>query len=64
LTRTQVQIVKADPDDNKLTDCAIAAGADYLISEDAHFKALDDSGFAPKLFSPSDFITNFIGRST
>ena len=29
-----------DPDDNKFVDCAFAAGADYLVSEDSHFSVL------------------------
>src|SRR5258708_27069571 len=33
-------IVTADPDDNIFTDCAISAGADYLITEDQHFAPL------------------------
>ncbi|MBD2705170.1 putative toxin-antitoxin system toxin component, PIN family [Spirosoma sp. BT702] len=28
--------VSADPDDNKFVDCAIAAGADWLVSDDHH----------------------------
>ena len=28
-------IITADPDDNKFVDCAFAAGADYLVSEDS-----------------------------
>jgi uncharacterized protein len=33
-------LIEADPDDNKFIDCAIAAGAKYLVSEDKHFKIL------------------------
>lgn len=33
-------IITADPDDNKFVDCAFAAGADYLVSEDSHFSVL------------------------
>src|SRR5207302_9461892 len=32
------QIVTADPDDNKFCDCAISANAEFLITEDRHFK--------------------------
>lgn len=28
--------VEDDPDDNKFVDCAIAAGADWLVSDDRH----------------------------
>ena len=38
-------IITADPDDNKFVDCAFAAGADYLVSEDSHFKVLLQTPF-------------------
>ena len=34
------QAVEKDPDDNKFIDCAVAANARYLISNDKHFKEL------------------------
>lgn len=34
------QLVEADPDDNKFIDCAIAAGAQYLVSEDKHLRVI------------------------
>ena len=37
--------ITVDPDDNKFSDCAIAAGADYLITEDRHFDVLREIGF-------------------
>ena len=33
-------VITSDPDDNKFVDCAFAAGADYLVSEDSHFKVI------------------------
>lgn len=30
--------ITTDPDDNKFVDCAIAANADYIITEDRHFR--------------------------
>ncbi|MBK7869549.1 MAG: putative toxin-antitoxin system toxin component, PIN family [Saprospiraceae bacterium] len=41
-------LIKADPDDNKFVDCAIAANAAYLVSEDGHFKILKQIDF-PKV---------------
>ena len=38
-------IITADPDDNKFVDCAFAAGADYLVSEDSHFAVLRNTPF-------------------
>ena len=34
------QLVADDPDDNKFVDVAIAAGADYLVTNDRHFQPL------------------------
>lgn len=31
-------MIEKDPDDNKFVDCAISGGADYIVSEDVHFK--------------------------
>ena len=41
-------LITADPDDNKFVDCAIIANADYIVSQDAHFKALKTITF-PKV---------------
>jgi len=41
----RMRLITSDPDDNKFVDCAFAAGADYLVSEDAHFKILNDIPF-------------------
>jgi len=34
-----------DPDDNKFVDAAIAAGADFLVTEDRDFKRLRNVDF-------------------
>ncbi|MFD2570101.1 putative toxin-antitoxin system toxin component, PIN family [Spirosoma soli] len=34
------QLITADIDDNKFADCAIACGADYLVTNDRHFDVL------------------------
>lgn len=38
-------LIEQDPDDNKFVDCAIIAGADYIVSEDSHFHVLKDIPF-------------------
>ena len=38
-------LITKDPDDNKFVDCAFAAGADYLVSEDSHFNLLRNTPF-------------------
>jgi len=32
--------IEQDPDDNKFFDCAVAANAHYIVSEDKHFNIL------------------------
>ncbi len=39
------QLITDDPDDDKYTDCAVAANADYIISNDKHFAVLDTIDF-------------------
>ena len=41
-------LIKADPDDNKFVDCAICAGAELIVTNDAHFNILKTIKF-PKV---------------
>jgi len=41
----RLQLITADPDDNKFVDCAFASGADYIVSEDSHFGVLAHTPF-------------------
>lgn len=41
-------LITADPDDNKFSDCSVAAGVDYLVTYDRHFRVLADIEF-PKI---------------
>lgn len=36
----RLQIIESDPDDNKFIECAVALGAEYIISGDKHLKNL------------------------
>ena len=38
-------LITEDPDDNKFVDCAFAANAEYLVSDDKHFKVLQKTPF-------------------
>lgn len=38
-------LIHADPDDNKFTDAYVSAGADYIVTEDAHFNVLKNITF-------------------
>ncbi len=33
-------LIQADPDDNKFVDCAIAASARYIVTNDKHYEVL------------------------
>lgn len=41
-------LIDSDPDDNKFVDCAIAANAKYIVSQDHHFDVLKQIPF-PKV---------------
>ena len=41
-------LIQSDADDNKFVDCVIAANAEYLVSNDSHFKVLEQIPF-PKV---------------
>ena len=42
------RLITQDPDDNKFVDCALASNAEYIVSEDSHFKCPEQIPF-PKL---------------
>ena len=41
-------LIDADPDDNKFVDCAVAADAEYIVTNDSHFNILKQIDW-PKL---------------
>ncbi len=45
----KLHLIKADEDDNKFVDCAFSSGASCIVSNDAHFKILNDIDF-PKIY--------------
>ena len=47
-------LVKDDPADNEVIDCAIEGGADYIISGDRHLLQLERCG-ETRLISPDEF---------
>ncbi len=48
-------VVEADPDDNKFLECAVAGGADYIVSGDKRLLALKEySGV--QVLSPAMFL--------
>jgi uncharacterized protein len=57
----QFRLIGDDPDDNAFTDCAIAAHADYVITEDRHFAPLANAGYKPQPITPQEFIDRYRG---
>ena len=43
-----LQLIDSDPDDNKFVNCAFAANAHYIVSDDRHFNVLHTVQF-PKI---------------
>ena len=59
------QVISADPDDNKFTDCAITANADYVITNDKDFGPLANAGYRPQPITPDEFVQRHLaGTST
>ena len=54
------RLIAADPDDDKFADCAIAAEAEWIVTEDAHFGALKNSGHKPRPITPEAFIRDVL----
>lgn len=44
-TYFRLQLIETDPDDNKFVDCAFAANAVYIVSDDKHFDVLNSISF-------------------
>jgi len=40
-----LELITADPDDNKFVDCAFAANATYIVSDDTHYDILREITF-------------------
>jgi putative PIN family toxin of toxin-antitoxin system len=56
----QFLTVPSDRDDDKFADCAISVHADFIITEDRHFKPLIGAGYKAQPISPKDFIERFL----
>ena len=41
----RMQLITADSDDNKFVDCAFAANATYIVSDDTHYDVLQEITF-------------------
>lgn len=43
------KLITADPDDDKFVDCAVAANAKFVVTDDGHFDVLKQIDF-PKIY--------------
>jgi len=53
--RTKLSIVKEDPDDNKILECAKEGRVDYIITQDEHLLKLKKFENIP-ILKPDDFL--------
>ena len=51
----KINVIKNDPDDNRILECAVSAKADYIVSGDSHLLTLKHFKRI-KIISPSDFL--------
>ncbi len=56
--QVRVDLIKDDPDDNIILECALAADGEYIITGDSHLLTLK-SFDKIKIISPAMFITGF-----
>jgi uncharacterized protein len=57
--RRRVEVVKEDPDDNRILECALAAGADIIVSGDGHLLGLTAyEGIA--ILTPREFLRTLL----
>ena len=54
------RMITADPDDDIFADCAIAAAATHIITEDHHFDVLRGAGYKPQPITPDEFTRRFL----
>ena len=50
-------LIEEDPDDNKFVDCAITANVKFVVTNDKHFKVLNDIDFPyVEVISATEFL--------
>ena len=56
-----IEVVKSDASDNRVLECAVAAGSDVIVTGDAHLLQLGTYQ-AVKIMKPADFLDRGRGR--
>ena len=55
-----MRTLTADPDDNKFVDCAVAANAHFIVTDDHHYDVLLDMEFPKVSIIKLDTIMRFL----
>ena len=56
-----LDVIRSDPDDNRILECAVKAHAHFIVSGDPHF--LDLGKFEKiRILSPADYLKEFEAR--
>ena len=53
--KIKLSIIKEDPDDNKILECALSANVDYIVSNDKHLLKLKEYKNIP-IITPDNFL--------
>ena len=56
--KERLNVVKADPDDNKILECALSSKSTFLITYDNHLLKIGEYG-GIKIVHPTDFLRKF-----
>ena len=57
--KTRLNVIKDDPDDNKILECAIAGKVDCIVSNDRHLLKLKTFQNIP-ILTPDDFVEKYL----
>lgn len=55
----KIDIIKDDPDDNKILECAIAGNVDCIVSNDKHLLKLKEYKNIP-ILTPDEFVEKYL----
>ncbi len=56
--KERLNVVKADPDDNKILECALSSKSEFLITYDNHLLKIGEYK-GTKMIHPTDFLKRF-----
>jgi putative PIN family toxin of toxin-antitoxin system len=54
------QTIPSVPDDNAFADCAIAAHAYFILTDDGDYQTLRNAGYKPQPMRPEEFIARHL----